>query len=602
MDVTRVNFNDVLPVISKAINQASFVSFDTEFSGLSNGTFNLTLFDSPEERYEKLLHNIGDFQLLQFGLSIFFYDNETQKFKVDTYNFFIFPFPYACSGYPDRIFSCQSSSIDFLINQSFDFNKVFKKGLPYLRLTEEASVCAILKQKQERRESIGNTNLSPMDQEAKAFLDDICKQVQSFLSDSDQNELFLAPCNSYLRKILYENVPLKFPDLVSLDAYFNEETKQRQIIVRRGNNDMVKKAKLEELKMQDEAKFQNAVGFSKIIKLLTESNKLVIGHNMLLDLLFTIKQFVTPLPPSLDEFKVLVQNVFPQLVDTKLMGSLLPFKELLSSTALGDLYSQLQTSPFCPPSLDAPEKYKADDGLQKNQQHDAGYDSFITGCSFLSMFCYLQKLQKSSTPFQFASFEIVTPYINKVCIMKTFDLPYINLGGSDLKPNHDHVFHVTFPSEWKPSDLRQLFSPFGNITLSWINDTSCFVCLHDISQAKHVKEMMLSEKTAEPRSYHITSYVEHCSAKKSFASLSNKLHVVNESPLCSKTTSQVTRSHIKRSGHDNSESNESRQSVKKQKLQDDGDANKASAELSSSENLCKENKDKSMLFDVPTDW
>lgn len=30
-------------------------------------------------------------------------------------------------------------------------------------------------------------------------------------------------------------------------------------------------------------------------------------------------------------------------------------------------------------------------------------------------------------------------------------------------PSRDHVFHVTFPKEWKAPDLYQLFSPFGKL-------------------------------------------------------------------------------------------------------------------------------------------
>ena len=36
-----------------------------------------------------------------------------------------------------RTFSCQSSSIDFLVAQGFDFNKAFKDGIPYLTTVEE---------------------------------------------------------------------------------------------------------------------------------------------------------------------------------------------------------------------------------------------------------------------------------------------------------------------------------------------------------------------------------------------------------------------------------------------------------------------------------
>ena len=35
-----------------------------------------------------------------------------------------------------------------------------------------------------------------------------------------------------------------------------------------------------------------------------------------------------------------------------------------------------------------------------------------------------------------------------------------------VQPKRDHVLHVTFPKEWKTSDLYQLFSAFGKSSIS----------------------------------------------------------------------------------------------------------------------------------------
>lgn len=43
----------------------------------------------------------------------------------DAYNFYLFP---RGSPGPDRMFMCQSSSLDFLASQGFDFNKLIKDG------------------------------------------------------------------------------------------------------------------------------------------------------------------------------------------------------------------------------------------------------------------------------------------------------------------------------------------------------------------------------------------------------------------------------------------------------------------------------------------
>ena len=59
---------------------------------------------------------------------------------------------------------------------------------------------------------------------------------------------------------------------------------------------------------------------------MSQNKKLIVGHNMLLDIMYTVQQFVHPLPNTLDEFKCLATCVFPEVLDTKLMGSMMPFK------------------------------------------------------------------------------------------------------------------------------------------------------------------------------------------------------------------------------------------------------------------------------------
>ena len=66
----------------------------------------------------------------------------------------------------------------------------------------------------------------------------------------------------------------------------------------------------DEEKIQEErdraefAEVDEAVGFCKVIQKISESKKIVVGHNMFLDILYTLQQFVAPLPEDYDEFKV----------------------------------------------------------------------------------------------------------------------------------------------------------------------------------------------------------------------------------------------------------------------------------------------------------
>ena len=62
-----------------------------------------------------------------------------------------------------------------------------------------------------------------------------------------------------------------------------------------------------------------------------------------------------------------------------------------------------------------------------------------------------------------------------------YETPYLDLVDPEPEVCYDDVFHVTIPSEWKVNDIKDDLYPHS-ITISWINDTSCFVRLTDKAQ------------------------------------------------------------------------------------------------------------------------
>lgn len=74
--------------------------------------------------------------------------------------------------------------------------------------------------------------------------------------------------------------------------------------------------------------------------------KLIIGHNMLLDVCHVINQCYFPLPEDYSEFKELVNCVFPKVLDTKYMSDLPLFKNRMTSNILGHMYKTLSEEPF----------------------------------------------------------------------------------------------------------------------------------------------------------------------------------------------------------------------------------------------------------------
>jgi len=68
----------VLSELDSIIQNATFLSIDGEFTGLNSGP-DAGPFDTPAQYYAKLRAGSMDFLLVQFGLSIFTYDSQTDK-------------------------------------------------------------------------------------------------------------------------------------------------------------------------------------------------------------------------------------------------------------------------------------------------------------------------------------------------------------------------------------------------------------------------------------------------------------------------------------------------------------------------------------------
>ena len=73
MDVTRNNFDEVLPVVIEKLQTCQFVSFDLEMSGIfsTDRSNRIRKDDTPPVRYKKMIGPATTYSIVQFGLSIF---------------------------------------------------------------------------------------------------------------------------------------------------------------------------------------------------------------------------------------------------------------------------------------------------------------------------------------------------------------------------------------------------------------------------------------------------------------------------------------------------------------------------------------------------
>ncbi|XP_022101867.1 poly(A)-specific ribonuclease PARN-like [Acanthaster planci] len=495
MEVTKKNFKEVLKTLPEILQSASFIAIDGEFTGLHHDVKPLP-YDTPEERYDKLRQGSMDFLLMQFGVCAFKFEKENSRYLVYPFNFYVFPRPMINSRKPDRRFLCQSSSMDFLASFNFDFNKVFRDGIPYLTKLQKESIKEHVKEKHalHQQESSASQSspgfISPpakiqvdIPPEQKEFVEGVCKQVDDFVKNEHEHVLNLAPCNGFQRKLTFQSVKARHESGLMLASKTGEKG-ERYIEVTKATEEE-KKLMMEKKLQADLDEVDDAAGFSQVIDLISSTGKPVIGHNMMLDVMHAIQHFSFSLPENLSEFKELVGCVFPKLIDTKVMAGTQPFKEHIPLTGLAELEKSLSNDPFTKPTFVTAPGYPSYCSTN-DQSHEAGYDAFITGSCFATMANYLGSFLDPPKGCVSPTCNLIEPFHNKMCLFRVQDLPYLNLTGKDLVPPRDHVFHLTFPAEWRTHDIQHLFSVFGQVFVSWIDQTSAFVSLANREDASRV--------------------------------------------------------------------------------------------------------------------
>uniref|UniRef100_A0A8I3N705 Poly(A)-specific ribonuclease PARN n=1 Tax=Canis lupus familiaris TaxID=9615 RepID=A0A8I3N705_CANLF len=459
MEIIRSNFKSNLHKVYEAIEEADFFAIDGEFSGISDGPSVTALtngFDTPEERYQKLKKHSMDFLLFQFGLCTFKYDYTDSKYITKSFNFYVFPKPFNRSS-PDVKFVCQSSSIDFLASQGFDFNKVFCNGIPYLNHEEERQLREQYDEKRLQSNGAGalsyvspNTSKCPVTipEDQKKFIDQVVEKIENLLQSEESKNLDLEPCTGFQRKLIYQTLSWKYPKGIHVDT-LETEKKERYIVISKVDEEERKRREQQKLAKEQE-ELNDAVGFSRVIHAIANSGKLVIGHNMLLDVMHTVHQFYCPLPA-----------------------------DIINNTSLAELEKRLKETPFNPPKVESAEGFPSYDTATE-QLHEAGYDAYITGLCFISMANYLGSFLSPPKIHVSARSKLIEPFFNKLFLMRVMDIPYLNLEGPDC-----------------------------NIHISWIDDTSAFVSL---SQPEQVQIAVNTSKYAE--SYRIQTYAQYVGKKR----------------------------------------------------------------------------------------
>ncbi|XP_070652581.1 poly(A)-specific ribonuclease PNLDC1 isoform X3 [Bos indicus] len=305
MDIGADEFEQSLPLLQELVLGADFVGLDIEFTGLRSnlsGPQQISLFDLPSEWYLKTRQSVQQFTICQIGLSVFSsIEGESNKYVAHSCNFFLFPTTF---GVLDSEFSFQASSVQFLNQYGFDYNKFLKNGIPYMNEEQEKKI----------KHNILTGNWKVRSSLDKDQIKVVIDEVTRWLDLAEEGDWMTLPGIAGFQAFEVQLVLRKaLPDIWTV-------LRDQGVIVKKVSTQhrwYLETTSCDRESCWKEKILLSARGFSVFFQMLVKARKPLVGHNMMMDLLHLHEKFFRPLPESYDEFKLNIHNLFPVLIDTK---------------------------------------------------------------------------------------------------------------------------------------------------------------------------------------------------------------------------------------------------------------------------------------------
>ena len=439
MLVYSENQKEAFEIFKDTCDNSQYVSFDCEMTGLNLETkTDGTKYDTQEFRYYKQKQVVSKLDLIQIGFTFYqekkkimekIKENEekleekSEKIEKKYYleRTFIF-YLYKNSKLKlinedlfDSELKAHPASLKFLNESNFDFNILIKKGIHYNKLSNKNKIEKALNEK--------NILLS----NGAMFLS---KENESILIDKViiLAEYILNGKNDKPKEIFFENKRImifflgcNFKKLLYCDNFIITKSTEKNntlVITKKENATLSKEFndkyncfdnfkltiknnpnKIYECRYQlgcfnkDENKIkelvQDELGFSFYIEYLCQKQIPIIGHNIYYDMMFLYDKLIGDLPDDFYSYKKKIHEYFPYIYDTKYISTILTKKYKkcnIEKTNLDNVYKTILKNKFdtyIDFFPDAINGFCLYNDMERDKLHDAGYDSIITGRSFI---------------------------------------------------------------------------------------------------------------------------------------------------------------------------------------------------------------------------
>ncbi|KAG0362196.1 hypothetical protein BGZ54_008717 [Gamsiella multidivaricata] len=532
MEILKDDFETKLPLLQKAIAECDFVAVDTEMTGLASPANVPKYQDSLASRYSKISISASNFLVIQLGVCTFTWSEEAGGYEARPFNFPCFPASSDVNRSGERFFKCQSSSLEFLLSNGFDFNKWIRHGIPYLTRQEEETYIVRKKEKTAVLATTTSTaNNIPIDDRNREFITSTVVKIRGWFENSTETTLTISAPNSFFRRLVYQILRSDFND----ELHATPNSQARTMTIQRLTDEI--------RQQQEEAKVVKApmLNLRRVLDTISDARKPLIGHNCFLDLMQITQQFLWDLPLDLDDWKraVMLEWNFRYQADASV------------SDAENDSVDGVAA------------KSATKDTNNEIKYHEAGYDAYITGQAFLRFAGYILKERErlssgddehtrkkrrledvdldnaqgdapESTSGALKSKPLVAAddvdeeeegevsetemekdallekrkrvimdnptkdileteelknYYNLLHIMRS-DIPVMNLAGPDQEPEERPWSYLlkNIPSNFETSTLFHLFASYNPFRFNWMDTTSAWIQLSQRAPASEGEE------------------------------------------------------------------------------------------------------------------
>ena len=436
MLVYNENQKEAFDKFKKACDESQYVSFDCEMTGLNLGTkTDGTKYDTQEFRYYKQKEVVSKLDLIQIGFTFYQEKTKTMEKNVDNENrnegkkettekkfylektFIIYLYKNSKLKLIDEdLFGgelkAHPASLKFLNESHFDFNILIKKGIHYNKLLNKDKIKEILN---EKKILLSNGSIFLSKENESKLIEKIITLAEFIVNDNNDKE----------KEIFFENKRLmifflgcNFKKLLLCDNFIITKTnKENTVIIKKKKEGQTKEFKTKYQTFDNfkiaikndpnkiyQCRYQlgcfnsedivdelveNELGFSLYIDYLCKKKIPIIGHNIYYDMMFLYDKLIGDLPDNFYAFKQKIHEYFPKIYDTKYISTILTKKYKkcnIEKTNLDNVYKTIIKNKFdtyvdfFPDALDGFCLYN---DMDRDKLHDAGYDSIITGRSFI---------------------------------------------------------------------------------------------------------------------------------------------------------------------------------------------------------------------------